>query len=191
MKYDSKGMTCGEFVQLMRDRGISYDANTGQFKKKDGKPKGKLNRNGYRTIALSKGHVEYTFCEHRCVWVWFHGDIPDAMEINHIDANRGNNRIENLELVNHSQNMRHAQNIGHFNPPRAEKSGKAIYSNEEVLAMRALRQHGWTTREIADAFGAKWPQAIRRLIRGTRYASVVGEMSLAKAQTIVERRRAI
>lgn len=191
MKYNSKGMTCGEFVLLMRERGLCYDNEKGGFTKKNGETKGKTGRNGYRTIALNKDHVEYTFCEHRCVWVWFNGDIPNGMEINHIDANRGNNRIENLELVNHSQNIRHAVNLGHFNPPRAEKSGKAIYTNDEVLAMRVLKQHGWTTRRIANAFEAKWPQAIQRLIRGERYGSVVGEMSLDRAQFIAEQRGVI
>lgn len=33
-------------------------------------------------------------------------------EINHIDSNRANNSIENLEWVTHSQNMRHSWNKG-------------------------------------------------------------------------------
>lgn len=185
MRYNSKGMTCGEFVHLMRDRGIQYDSESGRFVKKDGSIKGKTNHNGYRTIALNKDHVGYTFCEHRCVWVWFNGDIPDGMEINHIDADRGNNRIENLELVNHSQNMRHAINIGNFNAAKAEESGKAIYSNYEVLAMRSLHKHGWNYNEIAEAFKAKYPNSIARLIKGERYGNVDREISFDDAMNVV------
>ena len=191
MKYNSKGMTCGEFIQLMRDRGLSYDNELGGLIKKNGKPKGKTSRNGYRTIALNKDHVEYTFCEHRCVWVWFKGDIPDGMEINHIDANRGNNHIDNLELVNHSQNMRHAVKIGNLNARKAEASGKAVYTNEEVIAMRTLKKNGWSTEKIANAFNAKWPQTIQRLIRGGRYGSISGNMKLEQAQKIAEKRSAV
>lgn len=185
MKVGSKGMTCIEFIQIMRERGISYDSELGRFINKNGKIKGKTNRNGYRTIALNRDHVGYTFCEHRCVWAWFNGDIPDGMEINHIDANRGNNRIENLELVNHSQNMRHAVRIGNFNACKAEDSGKAIYSNYEVLAMRSLYKHGWKIYEIAKAFKAKYPNTIARLIKGERYAFVEGEISFDDAMNVV------
>ena len=191
MKYGSKGMTCNEFVQLMRERGIAYDEKIGHFIKKNGVRKSRLNSNGYMTISLSRNHVEYTFCEHRCVWVWHNGEIPDGMEINHIDANRSNNKIENLEIVDHSGNMRHAISIGNFAPCKAEKSGKAIYTNEEVLAMRALYRNGWSVEDIQNAFNAKWKISISRLIHGKRYGSVAGEMPLHDALTIIQRRSGI
>jgi len=191
MRYNSKGMTCKEFVDLMRERGIRYNADTGHFIQKNGRIKGKQSKNGYRTISLNKNHVGYTFCEHRCVWVWFNDSIPDGMEINHIDANRSNNRIENLELVNHSQNMIHAIKIGNFNAPKAEKSGKAIYTNADVMAMRTLKKNGWTTKEIAALFGARWPQVINRLIRGQRYGSVIGDLPIQQTREIVQMRGGI
>ena len=191
MKYNSKGMTCAEFVDLMRERGIKYDIDSGRFIQKNGKIKGKQNKNGYRTIALNKNHIEYTFCEHRCVWVWFNGSIPDGMEINHIDANRSNNKIENLELVNHSKNMQHAVKIGNFHVPNGEHSGKSIYSNKEVLAMRALFKAGWKIYEIQKVFDAKWHITISRLIKGKRYKSVNGEIPFEEAIKIVNTRRRI
>ena len=187
MRYNSKGMTCGEFVQLMRDRGFTYDKENGRFISGRGNITGKTTKNGYRTMMLQKDHIDYTFCEHRCVWVWHNGEIPDGMEINHIDADRGNNRIENLELVNHSQNMRNAVKIGNFNAPKAEESGKSVYSNYEVLAMRSLYKNGWRFYEIARAFKAKYPNTIGRLIKGERYATVSGEISFDDAMNVVIR----
>lgn len=36
---------------------------------------------------------------HRFVWEHFNGPIPDGMHVHHIDHDRGNNGIENLELI--------------------------------------------------------------------------------------------
>jgi len=47
---------------------------------------------------------------HRALWEAFVGPIPDKMEINHKNLNRADNRLENLELVTHRENIQHAIN---------------------------------------------------------------------------------
>ena len=45
---------------------------------------------------------------HRLVWAWFNGDCDsEDLVINHIDLNKENNKIENLELVSHKENTNH------------------------------------------------------------------------------------
>lgn len=41
---------------------------------------------------------------HRIIWIFHHGYIPNGYEIDHIDGNRINNRIDNLRLVTRAQN---------------------------------------------------------------------------------------
>jgi len=41
---------------------------------------------------------------HRAVWIYHNGEIPDGVEIDHINQNRRDNRIENLRLCNRHQN---------------------------------------------------------------------------------------
>jgi hypothetical protein len=43
------------------------------------------------------------FYAHRLVWVWFYGDIPNHMEIDHVDRDRSNNCIFNLRLATKRQ----------------------------------------------------------------------------------------
>lgn len=43
---------------------------------------------------------------HRVIWEMHNGQIPEGMEIDHINHIRDDNRIENLRLVSHSENMR-------------------------------------------------------------------------------------
>lgn len=181
----SKGKTCQEFVTLMRERGYRYDHDSGRFITKRGAYAGKQHKNGYRTLMLQENGVQYTFCEHRCVWVWFNGNIPDGFEINHIDADRKNNKIENLELVTHSENMQHMMRIGHSNFPKGEKSGRAIYSDKEVQAMRYLRKNNWTIKQIASLFGNKNQNVIGRLISGKRYGHITDEAGVLDVYRIV------
>lgn len=46
-----------------------------------------------------------TYRTHRVVWEMFNGPIPEGMEIDHINHNRFDNRIENLRCVTHSENQ--------------------------------------------------------------------------------------
>ena len=45
---------------------------------------------------------------HRVVWEAFNGRIEGRLEINHKDLDRANNRLDNLEIVTHQQNLQHA-----------------------------------------------------------------------------------
>lgn len=68
-------------------------------------------------LCLSKNYLMANLCKegkyykksvHRLVWEAFNGPIGKGMEINHKDLDRANNRIENLEVVTHQQNIQHA-----------------------------------------------------------------------------------
>lgn len=48
---------------------------------------------------------------HRIIFQKFVGELDPAKQINHKDGNRANNASENLELVDQSQNMKHAFRI--------------------------------------------------------------------------------
>lgn len=43
---------------------------------------------------------------HRIIWMMNHGDIPEGFEVDHIDHDGTNNRLENLRLVDRSGNMK-------------------------------------------------------------------------------------
>jgi hypothetical protein len=45
---------------------------------------------------------------HRVVWEAFNGPIPGRLEINHKNLDRADNRLENLELLTHRENIQHA-----------------------------------------------------------------------------------
>lgn len=62
----------------------------------------------YRIASLCRDGVYVRRSVHRLVWEAFNGPIPGRLEINHKDLDRANNRLDNLELVTHQQNVQHA-----------------------------------------------------------------------------------
>ena len=62
---------------------------------------GAVHSKGYRQVSLRS----VLYLEHRLIWVWHHGvDLPPDAEIDHINRDRADNRIENLRLANSSLN---------------------------------------------------------------------------------------
>jgi hypothetical protein len=62
----------------------------------------------YFVASLCKNAKYIRRSVHRMVWEAFNGPIEGRLEINHKDLNRSNNRLENLEIVTHQQNLQHA-----------------------------------------------------------------------------------
>ncbi len=60
-----------------------------------------ISQNGYQITRI--GHQNKYV--HRLVWESFIGEIPEGMEIDHINSNRLDNRLENLQLVTKKENL--------------------------------------------------------------------------------------
>ena len=72
-----------------------------------------INNSGYPAISFRKGSGKsYKRLVHRVVMAAFVGPCPEGHSVNHIDCNKLNNFITNLEYVTHSANLAHAYQHG-------------------------------------------------------------------------------
>lgn len=93
----------------------------GIIKNKFGKEVGFKTLNGYVHVH-SNGKELYG---HRIVWEAFNGEIPEGMEIDHINTDRSDNRLENLRLVSSSENKRNPTTLERYKQSNKGKGSKA------------------------------------------------------------------
>jgi len=62
----------------------------------------KMDRKGYVTLYFSEH--DCPFFMHRLIWIYHNGAIPIDKQIDHIDRDRANNKIENLRVVTSREN---------------------------------------------------------------------------------------
>lgn len=67
-------------------------------------PKGHVTRLGYRRLKVPGGRR--LKMEHVLVWEQHHGAVPPGKELHHINGNKLDNRIENLQLVTRLEHKR-------------------------------------------------------------------------------------
>ena len=70
--------------------------------------------------CLSGGRVRVRvegkyYLRYRLIWIFHHGDIPDGLQVDHIDNTglKSDDRIENLRLANGTQNMHNTKSKGY------------------------------------------------------------------------------
>jgi hypothetical protein len=69
------------------------------------------NGNNYWSVNLSKNGKKVRFYVHRIVADNFIFNTENKEEVNHIDGNRANNKLSNLEWVTRSENHKHRYDV--------------------------------------------------------------------------------
>jgi hypothetical protein len=102
---------------------------------------------------------------HRVVWEHYNGKIPDGLEINHIDGNKANYAIINLEAISHRENIVHSyKNLGRVQ--------KKKLTNTDIVAILDFSKCGVSQRDIAKMFGVS-QMTVCRYLRITNTCGVV------------------
>lgn len=107
---------------------------------------GSLDKNGYcRYSLIRKDGSRKTYKAHRLVMITFCPiDKFVKLQVNHIDGNKLNNHISNLEWCTNKENIRHAiQN-------KLIYKSRAIITEQECIEICKLLEDGYAPRMVAQ-----------------------------------------
>lgn len=112
-----------------------------------------IGKHGYALISLTNHDGTKTRSVHRAVVETFIGDIPKDMVVNHVNGDKLDNRIENLEVATHAENTRHAYANGLATGQHGEDNSMAKLTNRELERVCYDLMCGMTNAEISAKYG--------------------------------------
>ena len=128
----------------------------------------RLNPNGYLDVNLHKDGKVLNCKVHRLVAETFLRNTDNKRTVNHIDGNKINNRVDNLEWATHTEQQKHAYDSG----LKVSKKGEQCYNCKlteakvrEIRERRTKNPEVWTFRKLAKEYGVSKSQ-IHRIISG-------------------------
>lgn len=129
-----------------------------------------IGRGGYLLVSLSdvkNGITRKSFRVHRIVALAFIPNPLGKSQINHIDGNKRNNIVSNLEWCTHKENEAHAtQNNLH---PSKESHGRSKLTGQQVLEIRhKYAPRHYSLRRLAKEYNVG-ASTIRHIIKSNTW----------------------
>ena len=129
--------------------------------------KPKINSCGYYQVELFKQSIGKNHLIHRLVWEAFNGQIPENMQVNHINEVKADNRLLNLNLMTPKENTNWGtrnercskkQINGKLSKPVLQFTLDNILVKEYPSAKQAERETGFNNGNIVKCCKGKLKQ---------------------------------
>nr|WP_195461842.1 NUMOD4 domain-containing protein [Alistipes sp. D31t1_170403_E11] len=122
----------------------------------------------YHCVRLYKDGNRKKYSVHRLVAEHFLPNWTPTLEVNHIDGNRDNNDVHNLEMCTHQENVRHSI-IHLLKNDYGEKSANAKLTNAQAREIRTRYHSGQSTQAALAAQYDVSSQTVSAIIRYKKY----------------------
>lgn len=131
-----------------------------------------VNSSNYKKVVLRNENGSKNFYVHRLMAQAFIPNPENLPEVNHIDGNKWNNNISNLEWCSVSENSKHAfannlREISAYNKYKVKQNASKL-NDLDILAIQVLVDRGIQKKEIAKLFGV-YDSVICDLTNGKSY----------------------
>lgn len=137
------------------------------------------NGNGYKYIFLHNKGTKKRIYVHRLIAQLFIPNADNLPQVNHVNGDKGDNSVTNLEWCSLESNMQHAWKNGLCKPHESQKEAakrnaklRRVFSDEDVFEIRYLYAMGARFFKIAKEFGVT-DNAIRNIINYKTYKEVI------------------
>lgn len=137
--------------------------------------KQRLISTGYLMTTMSKNGKAITPLVHRLVAETFIPNPENKPTVNHINGNKTDNRLENLEWCTYSENEQHAWKTGLKIPYERKKgednSNSKLTDNEVYVIKGLLKETSLNLKEIGEIFDVK-RSTINNIKRGVSWKHI-------------------
>lgn len=161
-----------EWKQIIENnKPVNYDvSNMGQVRnRKTGHYLAQMDDNGGYLELKIHGKTRKV---HRLVMETFCPTDNDQLQVNHIDGDKTNNKLSNLEWVTPRQNMRHAVRTGLHKALKGEDHPMNINSEEKIInACEMLESGKYSRKEVANITGISHG-VIKQITRGVLWSHI-------------------
>lgn len=107
----------------------------------------------YKYIRLYKKGKGKSFPVHRLIALTFIPNPLNLPEVNHIDGDKDNNHISNLEWITHADNMKHAAEHGLMKQKKGDDFGRTRIQTSELREILDRLKAGEQVKDIAEERG--------------------------------------
>lgn len=148
------------------EKGEIYSSKSGRFISQ------RINHHGYLVVNLSINGKCKTFTVHRLIAKAFSPRNGNFKVVNHLDGNKLNNNISNLEWTTHKGNSQHALKLNLIKHARGKQTKNGKFSDSDIYMIRDYLKQGFSHSKISRMYGVT-KSAIQQISNGKTYKHVV------------------
>ena len=138
--------------EIENTNGMYFVSNLGNVKKQNKSIKKTERKDGYVKVRINHGDCVKNYFVHRLVALAFIPNENNLPQVNHIDGNKSNNTVANLEWCSEKENQKHRIEVLHKDMVGENNPMFGISGSKSPVYKGLIYQHDIETGEIINSY---------------------------------------